>query len=209
MIRNLVFDIGNVLVDWNPVPHLNKWANSPEEATLLKTIVFDGPEFKNGDKGLFTREDTKQALLQRYPEYAQQIQRALAECDDYLTINAGNTDLLKELKAAGFRLYFLSNTNPSAFEYMTSRYEVFALMDGGVASFKCGFLKPGEEIFLHFLEKFQLKAEECVFCDDMPENTAGAAACGFHTVTLHDINQLREELMKYEDVRNAMSKLEV
>ena len=116
------------------------------------------------------------------------------------------TALLRELKAAGFSLYYLSNTNPSAFDYMTRTHEFFRYLDGGIASFKVGLLKPDPAIFKLFAKTYGKDPGQCVFVDDTPVNTAAAAACGFGTVTLRTIPSLREELMKFEEVRAALTK---
>ena len=116
-----------------------------------------------------------------------------------------NTRLLRELKEAGFSLYFLSNTNPSAFDYMTRTHEFFRYLDGGVASFKVGLLKPDHAIFQLFAKTYGKDPAQCVFVDDTPANTRAAAECGFGTVTLKTIPSLREELMKFPDVRRALA----
>ncbi len=206
MIKTLVFDIGGVLVTWAPVEFCKRFTADEEEAKKLSTILFEGPEFKGGDIGKYTRAETHELLLKNYPELTDTINKAMAECDDILVASQENTKLLRELKEAGFELYFLSNTNPTAFEYMNAKHEFFKLMTDGVASYKVKLLKPDHAIFEYFLEKFGKKAEECVFVDDTPVNTKSAAECGYNTVTLKNIGDLREELMKFDDVRKAMTK---
>lgn len=206
MIKNLVFDIGNVLVSWNPIAFLKTFVEDDELVKELNTIIFDGVEFKKGDWGEYTRAQTHEALLARYPDKAEYINKAMAGCDDILVAYKENTELLKELKAAGFELYIISNTNPSAFEYMSARHEFFSLMNGVIASYKVKLMKPDHAIFKCFLETYGKKAEECVFVDDMPVNTQGARDCGFNTVTLKNLGDLREELMKFDDVRKALAK---
>ena len=206
MIDTLVFDIGNVLVNWYPLDYIKTFVADEEEARELTKIVFEGPEFKKGDHGDYTRAQTREALLARYPERAELIGRILEGCDEILVASPENTALLRELKAAGFSLYYLSNTNPSAFDYMTRTHEFFRYLDGGIASFKVGLLKPDPAIFKLFARTYGKDPGQCVFVDDTPVNTATAAACGFGTVTLRTIPSLREELMKFEEVRAALTK---
>ena len=205
MIDTLVFDIGNVLVNWYPLEFVKTFVPDEKEAKELTAIVFDGPEFKKGDHGEYTRAQTREALLARYPEKAALIEQALAGCDEILVASPENTRLLRELKEAGFSLYFLSNTNPSAFDYMTRTHEFFRYLDGGVASFKVGLLKPDHAIFQLFAKTYGKDPAQCVFVDDTPANTRAAAECGFGTVTLKTIPSLREELMKFPDVRRALA----
>lgn len=205
MIDTLVFDIGNVLVNWYPLDYVKTITADEAEAKELTAIVFEGPEFKKGDHGDYTRAQTREALLARYPERAAVIGRILDGCDDILTASPENTRLLRELKEAGFSLYYLSNTNPSAFDYMSRTHEFFRYMDGGIASFKVHLLKPDPAIFRLFAETYRKDPRQCVFVDDTPANTAAAADCGFGTVTLKTIPSMREELMKWEEVRAALS----
>ena len=206
MIDTLVFDIGNVLVNWYPLDYIKTFVADEEEARELTKIVFEGPEFKKGDHGDYTRAQTREALLARYPERAELIGRILEGCDEILVASRENTALLRELKAAGFSLYYLSNTNPSAFDYMTRTHEFFRYLEGGIASFKVGLLKPDPAIFKLFAKTYGKDPGQCVFVDDTPVNTTAAAACGFGTVTLRTIPSLREELMKFEEVRAALTK---
>ncbi len=205
MIDTLVFDIGNVLVNWYPLEYVKTLVSDEEQAKKLTSIVFDGPEFKKGDHGEYTRNQTREALLERYPEYREMIGRILDGCDEILTASEENTILLRELKAAGFSLYYLSNTNPSAFEYMSKTHEFFRYLDGGIASFRVKLLKPDPEIFKLFTKTYHKEPGQCVFVDDTPVNTAAAASCGFGTVTLKTIPSLREELMKFSEIRTALS----
>lgn len=206
MIDTLVFDIGNVLVDWYPLPYVRTFVDNDRDAERLTSMIFLGPEFKAGDMGVFTRADTRAALLTRYPDEAELIGKILDGCDEILVASQENTALLRELKAAGFSLYFLSNTNPSAFEYMTKTHEFFRYLDGGIASFRVHLLKPDPAIFKKFERTFTKQPSHCVFVDDSPANTAAAAEYGFHTVTLKNIPDLREELLKFPEIREALER---
>ena len=121
MIKNFVFDIGNVLVDWHTMPYITGTLGYTEErARELDRIVFEGVEWKNGDRGLFSREDTRAALLERYPSDARDIIPLLDRADDILKEYTFNTDVLRKLRSKGYGVYYLSNTNPQAFEYMSA-----------------------------------------------------------------------------------------
>lgn len=204
MIKTLVFDIGNVLVNWYPLEYLKSLTDDSENAAELEKKIFGGPEWQKGDLGEFTREQTREALLRRYPQDREIICKALDGADDILTASEGNTLLLSELRDAGFELYYLSNTNPSAFEYMLAKHKFFDYFSGGIASYKVGLLKPDPKIFEAFLKKYGKIAEECIFIDDTRSNTDSAASCGFFTVTLGNIPALRGELMKFDDIAKAM-----
>ena len=130
----------------------------------------------------------------------------MASCDDMLRVSKKNTDLIKRLKTAGIGVYYLSNTNEHAFEFMTSTYEVFSYLDGGIASYRDGVIKPNADIFELFLSRYGKKADECVFVDDMPSNVDGAKAVGLHGIVLKNIDDLEVELCKYPEIREALNK---
>lgn len=121
-----------------------------------------------------------------------------------LRVSMKNTEVVKKLKAAGVGVYYLSNTNDHAFEFMTSTYEVFSYMDGGIASYRDGVIKPSADIFELFLSRYGKKAEECVFVDDMPTNVNGARAVGLHGIVLKNIEDLEEELCRYPELAEIL-----
>ena len=197
MIRNFVFDIGNVLVDWHTVPYIMKTLGCDgETAAEYDRMVFESVEWKDGDRGTRTRAQTREALLAGHPEHGREINALLDHADDILIEYDFNTDVVRSLRAAGYGVYYLSNTNPQAFEKMTSTCGFFGLMDGGIASFRDGLLKPSGAIFELFAERFDKDPAECCFVDDTEVNTAAAAAEGFGTITLRRPEDLRSEIEK-------------
>ena len=111
-----------------------------------------------------------------------------------------NTALLKKLHEAGIGVYYLSNIGEQAFGYLTNTHEFFQYMDGGIASYREGLLKPDPAIFELFLERYGKRAQECVFVDDTPVNAEAAASLGFHSVILKNIDDLTDELKKIDEL---------
>ncbi len=207
MIQNIVLDIGNVLVHYEPLKYLRKFAREESEVPVLCSRIFQSDLWLAGDAGTMTREESILALCARYPEDRERIRNILENCDEMLTAVEENTVLLRKLKEAGFSLYFLSNTNPSAFDYMTSTHEFFRYLDGGVPSFRVRQMKPGREIYETFLKTYGLSPESCVFVDDTPANTDTARSLGMHTVLLSKPELLEECLLKWDDIRNRLSEI--
>lgn len=206
MIKNVVLDIGNVMVTYYPDIYISNFVDRKGEIDYFNHICFKSDEWKAGDLGNMTREQTIDALCKKYPADAEMIHTIMDNCDDMLRASKKNTALLKKLHEAGVNIYYLSNTNPHAFEYMTATHEFFKYMDGGIASYKHGVLKPGKDIFNLFLELYGKKAEECVFVDDTPVNTAGAASVGYATITLKNIEDLADELAKFPELAQIINK---
>ena len=206
MIKNVVLDIGNVLVSFYPDIYISQFITKKGEIDYDEQICFKSAEWKCGDLGTKSRGEIIDAICEKYPDDAEKVREIMANCDDMLRVSKKNTDLIKRLKAAGIGVYYLSNTNDHAFEFMTSTYEVFSYMDGGIASYRDGVIKPSADIFELFLSRYGKTAEECVFVDDMPQNVDGAKAVGLHGIVLKNIDDLEVELCKYPEIREALNK---
>ena len=88
---------------------------------------------------------------------------------------------------------------------MTSTHEFFQYMDGGVASFQEGVMKPGKEIFELFLERYEKDAAQCVFVDDTPINVEAAQAVGYEGIILKNIDDLAKELCRYPELAQIIN----
>lgn len=163
---------------------------------------------EKGDTGELTRKEIIDALCEKYPRDAETIHTVMDDCDEMLRISKKSTEVVKRLREAGVEVYYLSNTNPEAFRYMTERYEVFRYMNGGIASFKEGVVKPSEDIFRLFLDRYGKDPSECVFVDDMPTNTESAQRVGLHTITLKNIDDLARELSAFPELSGILSDIE-
>ena len=206
MIKNVVLDIGNVLVSFYPDIYISQFITKKGEIDYYNHICFKSVEWKCGDLGTKTRGEIIDAICEKYPDDAEKVREIMASCDDMLRVSKKNTDLIKRLKTAGIGVYYLSNTNEHAFEFMTSTYEVFSYLDGGIASYRDGVIKPNADIFELFLSRYGKKADECVFVDDMPSNVDGAKAVGLHGIVLKNIDDLEVELCRYPEIREALNK---
>ena len=204
MIKNVVLDIGNVLVSFYPDIYISQFITKKGEIDYYNHICFKSAEWKCGDLGTKTRGEIIDAICEKYPEDAENVRMIMENCDDMLRVSKKNTEVVKKLKAAGVGVYYLSNTNAHAFEYMTSDFEVFSYMDGGIASYLDGVLKPGADIFELFLSRYGKTAEECVFVDDMPTNVNGAKAVGYNGIILKNIDDLEDELCRFPELRTIL-----
>ena len=206
MIKNVVLDIGNVLVSFYPDIYISQFITKKGEIDYYEQICFKSAEWKCGDLGTKTRGEIIDAICENYPEDAENVRIIMTDCDDMLRVSKKNTDVVKKLKAAGVGVYYLSNTNAHAFEFMTSTYEVFKFMDGGIASYLDGVLKPSADIFKLFLSRYGKIAEECVFVDDVATNVNGARAVGLNGIILNNIDDLEGELCRYPELAEILKK---
>ena len=196
-IKTVVFDLGNVVVNWNPLKYVKEKLNcSDEEAEEMTNICFGTEGWLDVNRGTVSRNEHVKALSAQYPALAGTIEKLLNESDEMLTERPETAALIRSLKAQGYRLLFLSDTNYEALEYIRAHSEAFRTLEGGVASFEHLVLKPDRRIFEILLETYVLKPQECLFIDDNPGNTEAASKLGFQVITLLAGMSITEEAEK-------------
>ena len=197
MIKNIVFDLGNVLLDFDPESYLDKLGYSKEVKNQLKSEIFETEEWLQLDRGSITQPEAVKIWQQRNPDLKNEISEVMADWEKILTIKEDTEEILSPLTAENYNLYILSNFHQKAFEYVSSKYEFFNYFDGRVISADIGLIKPDFEIYDHLLDKFKLKAEETIFIDDSRENIKAALKKGLRVIHFTDAESLKEELKLY------------
>ncbi len=198
MIRNVVFDMGQVLIHWTPHVLLEPFHLTPEEENMVLRELFQSVEWVRLDRGSMTHGEVIEAVCSRLPERLHPCVREIVTRWDEWTLvpMEGMAALLVELKGLGMQIYLLSNANRKLREYFP-RIPGSECFDGLMVSAEERLLKPQHEIFEALLSRFGLKAEECFFVDDAPANVEGAAEAGLSgTVFYGDVPRLRRELRK-------------
>lgn len=198
MYKNIIFDIGNVLLRFNPKEHLMTKLN--DEALVMEILkeVFQCEEWAMLDRGTITEEEAKKVIGERNIIKKEHVDLAFENWYDILTPMEETVEVLKKLKSKGYNIYFLSNFHHLAFEHVTTKNEFFKEFHGGIVSYKENLLKPEKEIYLRLLEEYTLKGEECVFIDDTEVNLVGAKDLNINTILFRDAKGLVEELEKFE-----------
>ncbi|WP_138204545.1 HAD family hydrolase [Haloimpatiens lingqiaonensis] len=194
MIRNIVFDIGNVLLKFDPKAYLTKKFNDEEKVEKILELVFRSDEWLMLDRGTITETEAIKILSERHAFYSESIKDAFNGWYDLLTPMEDTIEILKQLKEKGINNYYLSNFHHLAFEYVTEKNEFFKLFQGGIVSYKEKLLKPEKEIYMRLLEEYNLKTEETIFIDDTLDNIQGAASVGIHTIHFKNSQDLIAKL---------------
>ena len=202
-IRNIIFDIGNVLVRFDPLDYLVRtYGDDFDIIKLLHLNVFASEEWKLLDKGLITTEEAIAQIEERVPEYKETVEKIMRTWETFL-IEEITTSVyfLKKFKEMGYQIYALSNYPQRGFLYTESTFPVFKLFDGKVISYDVREVKPGNRIYEILLEKYQLKAEECIFIDDTRANIETAESMGMKGIHYLHSNQLMDLYLGLADAR--------
>ena len=188
-IKNVVFDIGNVLVRWNPIEITRLTFTDTHDIESLCESIFQSEIWYNLNKGLISENEAKlqhQILLglsevecERLFYYVKQTQILIY----------GSVDLVKRVKAAGYRVFALTDNVHEIVNHLKSTYTFWDLFEGAVVSADVGILKPQAEIYQHLLNQFDIKAEETIFLDDMPHNVKGAQNVGIAAIEFKNAAQ--------------------
>ena len=198
-IKAIVFDYGNVLLEWNPrLVYDRYFPNDPEGMeSFLSEIRFMEWNAQQ-DKGRTFAEGVA-VLSEEFPQYTDLI-RAYHEhwVDSIGESVIGTVEILKQLKKAGYPLYGFSNWSAETFPYARAKYDFFDLFDDMVISGEVGFVKPEPEIYQILLKKIGRPANECLFIDDSLPNIQQANKMGFATIHFQSPAQLEEELKQFQ-----------
>ena len=197
MIKNIVFDMGNTVIRFDPSYFLDRAGiRDSEDRKLIMNELFRSLEWAQMDAGNLTEETAEPLIFSRIPERLKQAVRELlyswARPQDMIP---GMEDLIRRLKEAGYGIYLLSNASAAQHEYWP-RFAVSRYFDGKLISCDVQTVKPCRRIFELFTEKFGLNAEECLFIDDLSANVAGAVNSGWKGIVFHGSAEELEEKMK-------------
>ena len=196
MIRNILFDMGNVLIRFDRDYFIDRLGVSPEDKALLMRHVFRSVEWVCMDRGSMVEADAVNSVCARLPEHLHDAAaKLIAMWDRPILPIPGMLELVQELKENGYGIYLLSNASVRQHEYW-HRIEASRFFDGTLISADEGVMKPQAEIYNLFLERFGLEAGECFFIDDMAPNIEGANRCGIRGAVFfdEDVAQLRRDL---------------
>lgn len=177
-----VFDVGNILLRWDPRNLYVKIFDDPDEMAFFLEEVCTGPWNLEQDRGRSWEEAIAEASA-RHPDYAPAIQAYRARWTEMLGPPiAENVALLETLRAKGVPCYAITNFAADTFALSQARFPFLNGFDGVICSGLEGVVKPDPAIFRLLLERYGLKAEDCLFIDDSAHNVAGAARLGFNTI---------------------------
>lgn len=196
-IDTVVFDVGNVLVRFEPDKQLAR-LYPPEVAQMLYQGIFQTPLWREIDRGVDSIEAVIGQILAQAPAVAPYVEEIVyQQYPAWLELKEDTISYLPRLRAVGYRLYILSNFNAQFFQQQAPSFPFLSWMDGMVISGAEKALKPDPEIYNILLKRYGIDASRAVFYDDVAENIEGAKAVGMGGVVFHSAQQL-EPLLKLE-----------
>ena len=178
MIKNVVFDFGNVLVKWDIDAILEKYTLDHEETEILKAVIFGSEEWPQMDEGTLQAKQAEEIFESRVSDpLKDKVSEIMHTWFEKIEFNEKTCELIKNLKHAGIRVYGLSNTNLQFYEHVRNS-DIGNWFDGFVISAVEHLMKPDEKIYARLFEMFSPNPEECFFVDDTEENIAAGRSCG-------------------------------
>lgn len=195
MIKNIIFDLGNVLLDFEPEEYVKSKIEKGKVDEIYKSI-FKSDEWLMLDRGIISEACAAQNIINRNIENKQLVDLVFENWYDILTPIESSVEILKKLKERGYKVFYLSNFHLAAFKIVTEKYEFFKWFEGGVVSYEEKLLKPEKEIYEKIIKRYNLNPEETLFIDDSKANTNAAMEHGLSVITLHNPIDLKEELQE-------------
>ena len=199
MIRNVVFDMGNVIRIYDPLRPCMRHAGNQEEAEALCQAIFLHPDWgRKVDGGLLTDLEYAKEVQNRLdsPRLQKLTQDILTDwTEDGLAPNPGMDDLIRELLDAGLRIYVLSNAG-YVFHEVSRKFPCVDQYSGLMVSAEEKLRKPAPEIFTRLCDRFHLVPEESLFVDDMDVNVKAAQGVGMQGYVFDCPEGLRAHLRK-------------
>lgn len=195
MVKNIVFDMGNVLLRFDRDYFLDAAGVEGEDRKILMNNVYLSVEWARMDRGSMTEVEAAASMCCHIPERLHEKAHLLVDRWDRPILPVeGMASLVRELKAAGFGIYLLSNSSYRQHEYWP-RIPGSEYFDGTLISADVKYVKPEPEIYRLLYKKYGLIPEECVFIDDSAANIEGAERTGMPGIVFHgDAAELREKL---------------
>ena len=197
MIRNIIFDMGGVLIRFDREYFIQRLGVTGEDESLLMNEVFRSLEWARLDRGTITEADAIRAIGDRLPQRLRSpAAELISRWDRPILPMEGMRELVEELKDGGYGVYLLSNATLRQHEYWP-RIPASGLFDGKLISADVKLVKPQPEIYALLCGTFGLRAPECFMVDDTPQNIEGAYEAGMPGFVFNgDVSALKNALKR-------------
>ena len=192
MIKNIIFDIGGIVLEWGNNPLIELLNKTNYEVNKICKIIYGDSRFKECIVGKLSQFEYMKQLISENPKYSDDIEKILSEeyQEKALPVIKENLEKIYELKNKGYKIYFLSNITDVSYNYLNDKLNILNMVDGGVYSYKEHLKKPDKEIFDLLIKRFGLKKEETIFFDDSQKNVKVGNEYGIKSYVFNSVKDI-------------------
>ena len=186
MIRNIIFDVGKVLVSYEPDAYMQRLGISKEKQKKINEAMFQNKLWDTSDQGLGTPDEFLQKFIAGAPELADEITKIHKTVGNTVELFPYAMEWILDLKARGYHVYILSNYSENMLDQTKDKLKFLPLMDGVVFSYKIKKMKPDPEIYFYTMEKMGVKPEDCYVVEDSTFGLQAAERAGAVVICKRD-----------------------
>lgn len=198
MIKNIIFDVGRVLVKWEPQKTMKELGMTETEIEAVSDALFNSGLWNETDRSVIPDEEIFRQFVERAPEQEKNIRLFWENLDKAIVQFDYVIPWIKALKKAGYRIYILSNYGKWTYDSTKDNALSFlSEVDGAIFSYEIKIIKPDIRIYQALLEKYNLNPKECVFMDDLEANIDGAKEAGINGIVFKSKEDAVEQLKEY------------
>ena len=197
---DIILDMGNVLLEWNKDKILKAVAKTEKDYLILDKAIFQSGLWERLDLGTLSREELVDKILSLLGDcYQKKVEEVIWNWPAYIDIYTEVFPLLARLKKNGHRIFVLSNTSSVFYELLKDQLAPLEkILDGFVLSCDIKAIKPDRKMFEEILRKYELDPSNCIFLDDVKDNTNMAESLGIKAYQVKQRSDVVDILKKFE-----------
>ena len=203
MIKTIIFDIGRVLVEWDWEGYVKRIIPDEEKAVAVGRAFFQSPYYIEFDRNVLTPQEVVEKITADNPQYGEVFRLIFSRYGESIRQFDYTIPWIEELRAKGFKVLYLSNYAVPMRNQTQRQLSFIDYMDGGIFSCDIKLVKPDCRIYETLLNKYSLKAEECVFVDDMEINIEGAQRVGMKGIVFKSYDEACDEMERMINAGNC------
>lgn len=195
MIKNVIFDLGGVLINTDPSEYLRKYGYDEEKFKALLGAIWSDSIWTEMDLALYDSfEDMIEVYVSRHRELENELRSFFAgNWFEVYSVFKDTLSFYNEICDRGYNVFLLTNFSKEGYDYISNKFGFFKRAEGAVVSSHIRIAKPDMRIYKHLLETYNLNPVECVFVDDSAANIKAAKELGMHGIVYNGIESLRSE----------------
>ncbi len=194
MIKNIIFDIGNVLTDFRWREFLEDKGFDDAKIKEIEKATVMSPYWNEFDRGALSYDEVMKLFEKENPDIRDDLYKAFGDIHGMVTKRDYAIPWIESLKKAGYKVYYLSNFSEKAFYECADSLDFLPYCDGGILSYRELLIKPDEKIYDLLCKRYSLDPSECVFIDDTPRNIEAGEKYGINGIVFKTYDQVNNDL---------------